>query len=146
MCCFNIYGGSYLFYSLDLIDDDGSLLRLGGEQLLIESVHGVRIVLHDVPRVVISTDNPHVSCLWVLVLDERSFPSHVVDWFAHELKIKGKKGGETHACTPRQSEKHLTLILERDSLGIRCFSRVVATLLRRLAVRVPHAEACFAAL
>ena len=68
---------------LDLINDDGSLLRLGGEQLLIESVHGVLVVLHDVPWVIISAHNPHVSCLRVLVLDERSFPSHVVDWFAH---------------------------------------------------------------
>jgi hypothetical protein len=29
----------------------------------------------------------------VLVLYERSFPSHVVDWFAHKVKIRGKKGG-----------------------------------------------------
>ena len=66
-------------------------------------------------------------------------------FFVIAQKQQGKKGVRL-APAPRQSEKHLTLILERDSLGIRCFSRVVATFLRRFAVRVPHAEACFAAL
>ena len=39
-----------------------------------------------------------------------------------------------------------TPILERDRFRIRCFSCVVSTLLRRLAVGVPHAQACFAIL
>ena len=44
---------------LDPINYDGALLGLGGKQLLIESVHGVAVVLHDIPRVIISADNPH---------------------------------------------------------------------------------------
>jgi len=50
-------------------------------------------MFHDVPGVIVGADNPHVSCLGVLVLNERGFPSHVIDGFAHDVKIKGKEKG-----------------------------------------------------
>jgi len=89
-----------LFNGIDPIDYDGTLLGLWGKQFLIESVHGAAVVLHDIPGVIVSAYNPHVSCLGMLVLDERSLPSHVIDWLTHGAKIRGKKGGETFACTP----------------------------------------------
>ena len=91
-----------MFDILDLINNDGALLGLGGKQLLIESVHGMGVVLHDVPGVVIRADNPYASCLRVLILNERSFPSHVIDWLTHGAKIRGgeRKGVRLSPAPP----------------------------------------------
>lgn len=133
-----------MFNVIDPIDDDGTLLGFRRKQLLVEPVHSVLVMLHDVHRVIVSTNNPYGSGLRAFVLDECGRASHVIDWFTHDVKIKGKKRGGTFARTPLLTYK--PICLERDAFCILRLSRVVSTLLSCVAVRIPHTQAWLSAL